>query len=46
MRTRAHAAAFLVHHRLIVVRIYTADNLARSFMDTITYLAVKGGGTP
>ncbi len=31
---------------IIVVRIYVADDIARSFINTITSLAVKGGGTP
>ncbi len=30
----------------IVVRIYTADDYDRSFIDTIISLTVKGGGTP
>ncbi len=30
----------------IVVRFYTADDLARSSIDTITSSVVKGGGTP
>ncbi len=44
---RADYSLSYIHCRaFIVVRIYRADDLARSFIDTITPLAVKGGGTP